>query len=294
MAIAWLPQHLGADPLGRLAVDDRVDPGRGDAERDREVDVAAAEGVDEGVDRAVGGGADALLLPLAVGDRDDPAVAQPGVVALAGEADHAGAGTPGELDGDAADAARGGGDDHGVALPRLDRLHAGEPGHAGDEERAGDLPGDRGRLGGDVRGRSGDQLGVRGALLGPAQDLVADAEAVGAGADRGDHAGEVRALAGGEGGGPSLVQPALADRDLAGVDPRRADRDQHLAGAGDRVLDLAHLEHLRAAVAVEPDRPHVRSRCTAPKPTEAPARAGPAAASRPAPASGRAPRRRSA
>ena len=63
MAIAWLPSIWA--PTRSAASPSMIGLIRapGDAERDREVDVAAAEGVDEGVDRAVGGSADALLRP---------------------------------------------------------------------------------------------------------------------------------------------------------------------------------------------------------------------------------------
>ena len=77
-------------------------------------------------------------------------------------------------------------------------------------------------------GRNRDELGMARALLGPAEDLVADGERAHAVADRLHHAGEVGPLARRERRRPALVQAALADRDLARVDPRCLDRHEHL------------------------------------------------------------------
>ena len=45
---------VDAETLHRVVVDDRVDPLRGDAQPDGQIDVAPTEGVDEGVDPALG------------------------------------------------------------------------------------------------------------------------------------------------------------------------------------------------------------------------------------------------
>src|ERR1700688_3211012 len=59
---------LAADTesLHRRVVDDRVDPLDGDAELDGEIDVAAAEGVDERVEATSRGRPDSLRLAVAV------------------------------------------------------------------------------------------------------------------------------------------------------------------------------------------------------------------------------------
>jgi hypothetical protein len=79
-----------------------------------------------------------------------------------------------------------------------------------------------------------DELGVAGAGVDPAEDLVADGRGRDAVADGGDDAGEVAALAGRERRRPALVEEALADRGLAGVMPaaRTATRASPGPGTG--------------------------------------------------------------
>src|SRR6266571_5326664 len=82
--------ELDAVLLGRGEVDDRVDPVLGDAELERQLDVAVPDEVDErGHRRLLGGVGDALTDAVAVGNGKRAALAQPGVMALAGQCDHA-------------------------------------------------------------------------------------------------------------------------------------------------------------------------------------------------------------
>src|SRR5947208_14834608 len=101
---------------------------------------------------------------------------------------------------------------------------------------------------------------MAGAVLGPAEHLVADPERVHADPDFAHHARQIRPLARGEGSGPALVELPLADRDFTRIDPGRLDCDDHAARAGRRVLDFSHLEHVHAAISVEPHRPHATPR----------------------------------
>jgi len=103
------------------------------------------------------------------------------------------------------------------------------------------------------------ELGVAGALLGPAKNLVSSGERAHAGADRLCHAGEIGSLPRGECRREALMKAALADRDLTGVDPGRPDRHQHLIRPGDGILDLAHLKHIDPTVLVESHCLHVIS-----------------------------------
>src|SRR6266498_1661228 len=74
----------------RGKVDDRVDPVPCDAEFECELDVAASDEVDERGNRcALGGRGDALTDTVAIGDGNRAALAQPCVVALAGQCDDA-------------------------------------------------------------------------------------------------------------------------------------------------------------------------------------------------------------
>ena len=41
---------------------------------------------------------------------------------------------------------------------------------------------------------------------------------------------------------------------LTGIDPGSANLDEHLAGTGDRPIDIGHVQHLAPAVAIETDR----------------------------------------
>ena len=140
LAPAMLPSVRTPMALRGVPVDDRVDPLGRDAELDREVDVAGAEGVDERVEAAAAGVADALGDAVAVGHRDHAVLAQPVVVGLAGEADDGRAGAARELDGERADAAGGAGDRDDVAVGERHGAHGGPGGGADHEQRAGDLP----------------------------------------------------------------------------------------------------------------------------------------------------------
>jgi hypothetical protein len=140
-----------------------------------------------------------VFAAVAVRDRDRAALAQPRVMALAGQCDDARARADRELDREHADAAARPGDDDRLTCGRGHGAHRGDTGHARDEQRAGHLPWDVGRLRGQVGRLDEHVLGVARAVVGIADDLVAHGDALYARADLLDHAGEVRPLAAGEG-----------------------------------------------------------------------------------------------
>ena len=126
---------------------------------------------------------------------------------------------------------------------------------AGHEQRPRHLPGDAGGLGSRVGGVDHGQLGLAGAVVGEADHLVTGREAVHACAHGLDDTGQSGPLSRGESSGESLVEQALADLGLAGVDPGGPHPHQQLAGTGNRVLHVDHLEHVDAAVLVESGPP---------------------------------------
>ncbi len=60
---------------------------------------------------------------------------------------------------------------------------------------------------------------MTGPVVGPPDHLVPHSHTGDSGTDIGDHAGEVGALTGGKGRGPTFVEHTLADRYLTGIDP---------------------------------------------------------------------------
>ena len=132
-----------------------------------------------------------------------------GALGVADDAGDVRAGAVGELDREAADAARGSGDEHAAAEQRtadLERAQGGEPGHG---EGGGGLEG-------DVVGQLDDPIGGHGGELGPAA-LVGEADDAGAVAER---AGDVPApdRAGLAGGEPAHL--AAIERDGLDLDER--------------------------------------------------------------------------
>jgi hypothetical protein len=96
---------------GRLEVDDRIDPVGRDAEFERQLHIAAAERIDEGVNPVSSCGTDPFRDVVPIGDRDRAVVDEPGMIGNAGETKDLGAGIPGQLNGDRADSTRGARDD---------------------------------------------------------------------------------------------------------------------------------------------------------------------------------------
>ena len=186
---------LGPVLLGSAPVDDRVDPVRGHAEVDGEVDVAVPVGVDEGVDAAGRRGPDAAgEVGVAVRERDHAVAGQPAVVGLARQPDDGRPHPPGELDRDRADPAGRARDHDGVARAQADGPDRGPRGGAGDVQRSGHLPRHLGRLGHQVGLRHHDGGGVAAAPVGEPEHLVAGGQPLDPGTDGLDDAGQVAAL----------------------------------------------------------------------------------------------------
>ncbi|UUT34288.1 hypothetical protein L2X98_26830 [Microbacterium elymi] len=100
------------------------------------------------------------------------------------------------------------------------------------------------------------------AIVGEAEDLVADREPGDLRADLGHDAGEVAALALREVRGPAGVQIAASDRRLARVDAGRAHPHDHLMRSGRRIGDLPHVQNIHVAVPVESHCLHASANLT--------------------------------
>jgi hypothetical protein len=194
--------------------------------------------------------------PVPVPHRDDAVVGQPGVVRLARQPDHGGAATPRELHGEGPDTARRSGDDDRVARSGVDREHGGVRGRAGHVQRPGRVPGQPLRTRGQLHVVDHDELRVARPGVGEAEDLLAHRDPAHLRTDLHDDAGQIAALPRGERRRPAPVPRTFPDHRLAGLDPGRADRDQHLPGTGHRALHLRHPQDLDPAVLVEPHRLH--------------------------------------
>ena len=109
--------------------------------------------------------------PVAVVHRDHAMAGQPGVVALAGQADHVGAGVDRQLRGEGAHAAGCPGD-HDRVTPPAYRPNRGIGGGSSDEQRARHFPRHAGRAGHQIAGVGHDELGVAASGIDPAEDLV--------------------------------------------------------------------------------------------------------------------------
>jgi hypothetical protein len=88
----WLRRHAVALRLdtvfrGRREVDDRIDPIGRDTEFERQIHIAAAERVDEGIDFASGCGSDPICDAFPISDWDHTVVSEPSMVCCAGETD---------------------------------------------------------------------------------------------------------------------------------------------------------------------------------------------------------------
>jgi len=140
------------------------------------------------------------------------------------------------------------GDRDGVIGRQADRLHRGIRCGARHVEPAGDLPRHGRRFGREVISRHDGELGLAVAPLGEPDDLVAYLERVDPGPDLGDHPGQITALARWKRRRPSIMQRALANHRLAGVDSGRLDLDEHFPGRWRGTRSVTYLEHVDAAV----------------------------------------------
>ena len=106
-----MPEHLGSRGdlvtfslhaiFGRgREIDDGVDSIRRNTQFERQFDIPAAEGVNEGIDFSAGRGADSIFHTIAVGNRNYAVVAEPLVIRIAGQADDFGSSISGQLHGD--------------------------------------------------------------------------------------------------------------------------------------------------------------------------------------------------
>ncbi len=231
----------------------------GHAERDRGVDVAVAEQVDERVDALGRDGPDAVDQAVAVRHRDRRRAR----AATRGWCSDAipttrGARAAGQLHGQHADAARRGRDHHGLARARVDRADRG-PGRGPDDvQRPGLLPRQLGGLRDDVPDRHGHVLGLARARRRSTRTPRRRPRRRPPRAERAHRAREVAALARRERRGPALGVAALADVGLARVDARRRHLDQHLVGPRLRHRHLGDAQDVDPTVLVVLHSSHAR------------------------------------
>lgn len=218
--------------------------------------VSVAEGVDERVDPAAGRLTDPLGHTGPVLDREDTAILQPRVVPLARQPDHRRAVPSRELHGKRPDSARRTGDDDRVARAGVHREHGRVGRRSGHVQRPGNLPGQPRRTGHQMHVVDHHELRMAGPPVSEAQHLITHRKAPDVRAGLHHDTGQIAALPGGKRRRPASVQRARADVRLAGLNPGRADLDQHLPGTGHRPFHILHPQHIDPAVLVKPHRPH--------------------------------------
>ena len=115
--------RLDAMFRGRREVDDRINPIGRDTEFERQIHIAAAERVDEGIDFACGCGSDSIRDAFPISDWDHTVVGEPVMVCCAGETDDLTAENFGQLDGDGAHATYRTRDDNSLVCLQRDSMH---------------------------------------------------------------------------------------------------------------------------------------------------------------------------
>ena len=188
---------------------------------------------------------------VAIVDRDRAMVGKPGIVGRPGDAEDRGPGASGELNRDRTDTAGRARDRYRIPRYEAHRPHRGVGSGARDKQRAGHLPGDLRRLGGQLVRRHRHVFGVAGPAHGEPDHLIADSEIADAGAEFGHHPRQVAALTGGKRGRELVVQGATPDHRLTRIDAGCPDLDQNLTGFRNRAGHVAHLEDVDVTVRIE-------------------------------------------
>ena len=254
-----------AGPLVHGGIEDGGDPPAVAHQPDALLERVAAAGVEEGV-QAVGMGRAQLAHPVTVVVQDElgAQLVDEVVVGRAGGSDHAGPQVARDLHGEVADAARGGGDQHGLARPQLQRLgerlvggQAGEGEGGGGREVQG---GGSGRHEGVGQGRD---LRV-GALLQPVlagvgHHLVAHRHPARGGSDPLHDSRQVPAEHHREVAGEARLLAPFAGLDVDRVDPRRVDAHQHAVRSHLRLGQLAQPQLVPSAEFVDRHCAHAAS-----------------------------------
>ena len=163
---------------------------------------------------------------VTVVDRDHAVVGEPAVVGRSSDAEDGGSGASSKLNRDRTDTAGCTRDRYCISRYEAQRPHRGVGRGAGDKQRAGHLPRNLRRLGGQLVCGHCDIFGVAGAAHRKADDLVAQGEIAYAGAEFGYHPRQVAALTGGKRRGRELVgQGAAPDHRLTRIDAGCPDLD---------------------------------------------------------------------
>ena len=170
------------------------------------------------------------------------------MVGFTGHADHRGAGAPGELRAEQADAAGHAADQHRVIRTGLYRRGCAQRRVADEPEPAGRFPIQGGGFRRNTGGARQHEVGL--AARRPAQNLVAERDSRDAVAEFVDDSGEFAALTARRGEARHFPPAHLG---IERIGAGGAERNADLAGARVRFVGVDDLEHLRAAVPRESD-----------------------------------------
>ena len=230
--------------LHRLEVDDRVDPLRAHTELERRLDVSAAVAVDEGVDTTGRRSAQALDQPVAVLDWTHPDVAQDPCAGGAGNADDVGSSPAGQLRSQESDAARSGGDRHGLTRLGSNRTDGGPRRGAGDVQAGGNRRIEPFRQRHEAVLGDGDILRLSAALVAHADNRVTHLDVVHSFTNFDHGAGEITSLPLiGEIPREEIMDNPLPNNDLPRIDPRISGFNAHLSRTGRRDRSISDLKH---------------------------------------------------
>jgi hypothetical protein len=155
------------------------------------------------------------------------------------------------LNRDRTDTAGRTGDRYRLARYEAHRAHSGIRSGARDKQRAGHLPGNLRRLGGQLACRHRHVFGVAGPAHGEPDHIIAHSEIADAGAEFGHHTRQVAALTGGKRRGELVGQGAAANHRLTRIDAGCPDLDQNLTDFRNGAGHVTHLEDVDAAVRIE-------------------------------------------
>jgi hypothetical protein len=162
---------------------------------------------------------------VTVVDRHRAMVGEPAVVSRSGDTEDGGPGASGELNRDRTDTAACTRDRYCFSRYEAHRPHRGVGSGARDKQRAGHLPGNLRRLGGQLVCGHCDIFGVAGAAHGETDDLVAHSEIADAETEFGHHARQVAALTRGKRGRELVGQGAAPDHRLTRINAGCPDLD---------------------------------------------------------------------
>jgi hypothetical protein len=204
---------------------------------------------------------DPLDQTVSVGDGDGAEATQVVVIGLGCGADDGDPALDGELYGDGAHTTCRTVQQQRFAGVNSQQIEHPVCGFTGDRQRNSLVPGEVGRLVGNLGGHRHRVLCV-GTRLAPAEYLIADGQPGDPGADLVDDAGHLAAGDGRKGRGEHILQPSLADFVVAAVHPDGYHPKSDLIHTGVRLLNIGPVQYIRAAKLVISDRVHAYLSCS--------------------------------